>query len=101
MGGLLSNETDHEWAVSTFRERRAAIEKADPAVQLAFQITLAIYWKAFIAQHGSPARFAQLGRDEQMQYFKKMLALQVSLFDQKILKRPCRWKCSTYISQRS
>ncbi|HEY7242938.1 MAG TPA: hypothetical protein VH678_03535 [Xanthobacteraceae bacterium] len=78
-----TNDTDDQWVVSTFRKRRAIIENASPAEQLAFQLTLAIVWKGFIAQHGSRDRFAQLPRATQMQYLKELLRLQVTLLDQK------------------
>ncbi len=69
--------------VATFRKRRAAIENASAAEQLPFQLTLAIFWKGFIAQHGNPDRFAQLPRIAQMEYFKKLLRLQAALLEQK------------------
>jgi hypothetical protein len=78
-----TNHSDDQWVVSTFRKRRAAIENASSAEQLAFQLTLAIFWRGFIAQHGSPDSFAQLPRAIQMEYFKKLLRLQATLLEQK------------------
>ena len=78
-----TNHADDQWVVSTFRKRRAAIENASSAEQLAFQLTLAIFWQGFIAQHGSPDSFAQLPRVIQMEYFKKLLRLQATLLEQK------------------
>jgi hypothetical protein len=73
---------DHEWVVTTFCKRRAAIENASAASKLVFQLTLATFWKSFIAQHGSSHRFAQLPRSAQMEYFKSLLRLQAKLFEQ-------------------
>src|ERR1700722_12925004 len=57
-----TNHADHQWVVSTFRKRRAAIENASSAEQLGFQLTLAIFWQGFLGQHGRPDRFPLVPR---------------------------------------
>jgi hypothetical protein len=74
---------DDEWVVSAFRKRRTAIENAGASERLAFQLTLALFWRSFIAQHRSPERFARLPRASQMEYFKKLLRLQATFLEQK------------------
>ncbi len=81
--GSTGAEGDDRWVVRTFRKRRAAIEDAGPAEQLACQLTLAMLWNGFIAQHGSPEHFARMPRAAQMEYFKKLLRLQAALLEQK------------------
>ena len=80
-------DDDHEWVVRRFRERRSTVERASEVHRLAFQLTLAVFWKAFIAQHRSPVHFAQLPKTAQMDYFKKSLALQSSLFDENDIEK--------------
>jgi hypothetical protein len=76
-------EYRRQGALEAFRKRRAEIENASPTEQMAFQYCLALFWRAFIAQHGVPERFAQLPRKAQKDYFNKMLSLQARLFEQK------------------
>jgi hypothetical protein len=64
--------------ISEFRELRAEIERANPVEKLSFQITLALNWNTFVANHGSPGQFAKLTRDEQIEYLNKMIKLRDS-----------------------
>ena len=77
--GQPSESADREWAIETFRKRAAEIRSSDSAAQFAFALGLATDWKGFIAVQGSPAQFAQLSRDEQIDYYKKRLAFAASV----------------------
>jgi hypothetical protein len=70
---------DREWVITTFRERRKAVEASGALEQVKFQIGLATYWSGFIGTHGSAVAFAQLPRNEQMEYFRKLLKLQAAI----------------------
>jgi len=67
--------SDRDWTVTEFRKRRQQINSADQVAQMAFAIVTAMHWKAFLAQHGSPATFKQLPRDQQMDYFRNWIEL--------------------------
>jgi hypothetical protein len=78
---------DRTWAIAQFRKRRDEIESEPEEVQLGFAIVLAAYWKAFIAVHQSPAHFAKLPRDQQMDYFRKLMLLQANLVERNELEK--------------
>jgi len=64
-----------DWTISRFRKCRAEIEQSDPVEQLAFCIAMATLWKAFLAVYNSPSDFAVRTYQEQLAYYKKLLAI--------------------------
>jgi len=64
---------DRAWVIAKFRDRRVEIETADEVSKAAFATILAMYWKAFLAEHKSPAAYGSLPRDQQMKYYKNWL----------------------------
>src|SRR5215469_5684134 len=78
---------DRTWAITQFRKRREEIESEPEEAQNLFAIVLAAYWKAFIAVHQSPAHFAKLPRDQQIDYFRNLMLLQTNLVERNELEK--------------
>jgi hypothetical protein len=68
-------DDNREWVIAKFRDRRSQIEGGDEVSQGAFAVILATFWKAFLAEHESPAAFGRLPRDEQMQHYGRWLGI--------------------------
>ena len=67
--------TDKEFVEAEFRTHVRTVERSNAVQQMTFEIALAMIWKGFLGNFGSPAQFAKLARAEQMEYLKKSVAL--------------------------